>query len=138
MCHAPTLAQPDGRSCLPGSSCSRVDDADMLRCLRSEHDDTDAGKSKDFEVRYSDKFARELQRSNRRGLLFGGLGFLVLGIEIVRESIVAHATGTMVNLGGMRSGPDLWPWFIAAPVGVAAAIIGIGLLVAWIVHRKRS
>lgn len=102
--------------------------------MNGDGDRQDDGKSAgDFEVRYSERFTRERTRSNRRGLLFGGIGFLVAGIVIIHDALIAFGTGELVSMG-RRVLPPL-PAFLAAPLGVVFALIGVGLLWARIVQR---
>ncbi len=88
----------------------------------------------DREVRYSERFLRDRARGTRRSLLFGGLGCLVAGVAIVRDSMVAYQSGELVTLG-LRVLPRLPP-FLAGPFGVLLVVTGAVLLRMLLLRRR--
>lgn len=88
------------------------------------------------EVRYTEEFARERARRNRRLRLFGGIGFTLCGIFVLHDTVVAIRTDTLVLLG--RVGGPKYPPFIAGPVGVFTLLIGLWILGSLLVRHNEK
>ena len=91
----------------------------------------------DSEALYSEAFARERSRRTRRAFVFGGIAFILCGMLVVHETVIAIQTGTSVALGPL--GHELgYPPFIAGPLGVLSFLIGLSILASLFLPRKRK
>ena len=74
----------------------------------------------DFEVLYTESFARERALRSRRGSLFFGIGAMILGSYIVHDTVIAIRNGKLVAVGRLTQGGIYLPPYIAGPIGVFA------------------